>query len=158
MTRTDTAALVDQVSSGGRLAGVDVSNDDDVHVSFFLSHVCMPISRPWSRTLVLIANRLNLAVKCISWNDITENPQNRGQSDNGQENNFSLFLSLFIALDCSKSKNCKIFLVLRLNFEKKIQKNRKLKKITPRFKKKMNQNNKLKVLNISIYYIIFHRF
>merc|ERR1719220_2577879 len=32
------SALVDQVASGGRLARVDVTDDDDVDVSLFLSH------------------------------------------------------------------------------------------------------------------------
>ena len=35
----DTSTLVDQVTSGGRLARVDVTNDDNVDVSLFLSHV-----------------------------------------------------------------------------------------------------------------------
>merc|ERR1719507_503687 len=34
----NTSALVDQVTSGGRLARVDVANDDDVDVNLFLSH------------------------------------------------------------------------------------------------------------------------
>merc|ERR1719510_794421 len=34
----DTSALVDQMTSGGGLAGVDVSNDNDVDVSLFLTH------------------------------------------------------------------------------------------------------------------------
>ena len=34
----DTSALVDQVTSGGGLAGVDVANDDDVDMSLFLAH------------------------------------------------------------------------------------------------------------------------
>merc|ERR1719438_431405 len=34
----NTSALVDQVSSGGGLARVDVSNDDNVDVSLFLTH------------------------------------------------------------------------------------------------------------------------
>jgi len=34
----NTTALVDQVTSGGGLAGVDVSNNDEVNVEFFLSH------------------------------------------------------------------------------------------------------------------------
>merc|ERR1719232_2049055 len=34
----DTSALVDQVASGGGLAGVDVSDDDNVDVSLFLTH------------------------------------------------------------------------------------------------------------------------
>jgi hypothetical protein len=33
----DTTALVDQVTSGGGLAGVDVADDDQVNVDFFLS-------------------------------------------------------------------------------------------------------------------------
>jgi hypothetical protein len=37
-TLVDTAALVDQVTSGGRLAGVDVADNDDVNVVFVLSH------------------------------------------------------------------------------------------------------------------------
>jgi len=37
-TLVDTAALVDQVTGGGGLAGVDVANDDDVNVNFFLTH------------------------------------------------------------------------------------------------------------------------
>ena len=32
-------ALVDQMTSGGRLAGVDVTDDDNVDVSLFLTHV-----------------------------------------------------------------------------------------------------------------------
>ena len=32
-------ALVDQMTSGGRLAGVDVADDDNVDVSLFLTHV-----------------------------------------------------------------------------------------------------------------------
>jgi len=35
----DTSALVDQVSSGGGLSCVDVSNDDDVDMNFILSHL-----------------------------------------------------------------------------------------------------------------------
>merc|ERR1719322_2209324 len=34
----NTSALVDQVTSGGGLAGVDVSNDDNIDVSLFLTH------------------------------------------------------------------------------------------------------------------------
>jgi len=34
----NTSALVDQVTSGGGLAGVDVANDDDVDMSLFLAH------------------------------------------------------------------------------------------------------------------------
>merc|ERR1719393_1201244 len=34
----DTSALVDQMTSGGGLAGVDVSNDNNVDVSLFLAH------------------------------------------------------------------------------------------------------------------------
>ena len=34
----DTSALVDQVTSGGGLARVDVSDDDNVDVSLFLTH------------------------------------------------------------------------------------------------------------------------
>merc|ERR1740123_372942 len=34
----NTSALVDQVAGGGRLAGVDVADDDDVDVDLFLSH------------------------------------------------------------------------------------------------------------------------
>jgi len=37
-TLVNTAELVDKVTGGGGLAGVDVSNDDDVDVSLFLSH------------------------------------------------------------------------------------------------------------------------
>ena len=35
----NTSALVDQVTSGGRLARVDVADDDNVDVSLFLTHV-----------------------------------------------------------------------------------------------------------------------
>ena len=38
-TLVDTAALVDQMAGGGRLARVDVANDDDVDVGLFLGHV-----------------------------------------------------------------------------------------------------------------------
>jgi len=34
----DTTALVDQVAGGGRLAGIDVTDDDDVNVGLFLAH------------------------------------------------------------------------------------------------------------------------
>ena len=34
----DTSALVDQMTSGGGLAGVDVSNDNNVNMSLFLAH------------------------------------------------------------------------------------------------------------------------
>ena len=34
----DTSALVDQVASGGRLAGIDVADDDDVDVLLLLAH------------------------------------------------------------------------------------------------------------------------
>ena len=34
----DTPALVDQVTSGGGLAGVDVADDDNVDVSLLLTH------------------------------------------------------------------------------------------------------------------------
>ena len=37
-TLVDTTALVDQVTSGGRLARVDVADDDNVDVSLFLAH------------------------------------------------------------------------------------------------------------------------
>jgi len=37
-TLVDTSALVDQVTGGGGLAGVDVSDDDDVDMSLFLTH------------------------------------------------------------------------------------------------------------------------
>ena len=33
------AHLVDQVAGGGRLAGVDVTDDDNVDMSLFLTHV-----------------------------------------------------------------------------------------------------------------------
>ena len=35
----NSTALVDQMTSGGRLAGVDVTDDDNVDVSLFLTHV-----------------------------------------------------------------------------------------------------------------------
>jgi len=35
----DTTALVDQVTSSSRLAGIYVSNDDDVYVVFLFTHV-----------------------------------------------------------------------------------------------------------------------
>jgi len=38
-TLVNTSALVDQVTSGGGLAGVDVADNDDVDVSLFLTHV-----------------------------------------------------------------------------------------------------------------------
>jgi len=38
-TLVDTTALVDQVTGCGGLAGVDVSDDDDVDMSLFLTHV-----------------------------------------------------------------------------------------------------------------------
>ena len=34
----NTSALIDQVAGGGRLAGVDVADDDDVDMGLFLSH------------------------------------------------------------------------------------------------------------------------
>ena len=37
-TLVDTTALVDQVTSGGRLAGIDVADNDDVNVGLLLSH------------------------------------------------------------------------------------------------------------------------
>lgn len=38
-TLVDTTALVDQVTSGGRLAGIDVADNDDVDVVLlFLTH------------------------------------------------------------------------------------------------------------------------
>jgi len=37
-TLIDTTALVDQMSSGGGLSGIDVADDDDVNVSLILSH------------------------------------------------------------------------------------------------------------------------
>jgi len=37
----NTTAFVDQVSSGGRLSGVDVTNNDDVDMCLFLSHGCL---------------------------------------------------------------------------------------------------------------------
>jgi hypothetical protein len=36
-TLVDTTALVDQVTGGGRLTGVDVADNDDVNVSLFLT-------------------------------------------------------------------------------------------------------------------------
>ena len=38
-TLIDTTASVDQVTSGGRLAGIDVTNDDQVNMRLFLTHV-----------------------------------------------------------------------------------------------------------------------
>jgi len=38
-TLVDTTALVDQVTGGGRLTGIDVADNDDVNVSLFLTHV-----------------------------------------------------------------------------------------------------------------------
>ena len=38
-TFVDTSALVDQVTGGGRLARVDVANNDDVDVSLLLTHL-----------------------------------------------------------------------------------------------------------------------
>ena len=35
----DTTALVDEVTGGGRLAGIDVADDDERHVDLFLAHV-----------------------------------------------------------------------------------------------------------------------
>ena len=35
-TLVDTAALVDQVTGGGRLTGIDVADDDEVDVSLLL--------------------------------------------------------------------------------------------------------------------------
>jgi hypothetical protein len=37
-TLVDTAALVDKVAGGGRLAGVDVADNDDVDVKLVLAH------------------------------------------------------------------------------------------------------------------------
>jgi len=37
-TLVDTTALVDQVAGGGRLARVDVSDDDDIDMSLLLTH------------------------------------------------------------------------------------------------------------------------
>ena len=37
-TLVDTTALVDQVTSSGGLSRIDVTNDDDVNVSLFLTH------------------------------------------------------------------------------------------------------------------------
>jgi hypothetical protein len=37
-TLVDATALVDQVTGGGRLAGIDVADDDNVHVLLFLGH------------------------------------------------------------------------------------------------------------------------
>lgn len=34
----DTSALVDQVTGGGGLSGIDVTDNDEVNVYFFLSH------------------------------------------------------------------------------------------------------------------------
>ena len=45
-TLVNTTALVDQVTGGGGLAGVDVADDDDVDMSLFLS--AKPVSN-WSR-------------------------------------------------------------------------------------------------------------
>jgi len=40
-TLVDTTALVDQVTSGGGLAGIDVADNDDVDVSLLsLTHDC----------------------------------------------------------------------------------------------------------------------
>merc|ERR1719219_656916 len=41
----DTSALVDQMTSGGGLAGVDVSDDDNVDMNFFLAHLAGQSSR-----------------------------------------------------------------------------------------------------------------
>ena len=42
----DATAFVDEMAGRGRLSGVDVTDDDNVDVNFFLSHVSMSISRP----------------------------------------------------------------------------------------------------------------
>ena len=42
----DTTALVNQVTGRGRFAGVDMTNDNNINMSFFLSHVSMCISTP----------------------------------------------------------------------------------------------------------------
>ena len=36
----DTTALVDQVTGGGRLTSIDVTNDNNVNVSLILTHFC----------------------------------------------------------------------------------------------------------------------
>ncbi|KAF1761686.1 hypothetical protein GCK72_009942 [Caenorhabditis remanei] len=41
----DSSALVDQVSGGSGLSGVDVSNDDDVDMNLFFSHGCYGVSK-----------------------------------------------------------------------------------------------------------------
>jgi len=44
-TLIDTTTLVDQVPGGGRLARVDMADNDDVNVSLFLAHFCLFWSR-----------------------------------------------------------------------------------------------------------------
>jgi len=39
-TLVDTTTFVDQVTSSGRLAGIDVSNNDDINVNLLLAHFC----------------------------------------------------------------------------------------------------------------------
>ena len=41
LTLVNTTALVDQVTSGGRLSGIYVSDDDDVDVALFFTPVCV---------------------------------------------------------------------------------------------------------------------
>lgn len=45
-TLVDTTAFVDQMSSSGRLSGVDMSDDDDVNMHLFLAHSCRAVLDP----------------------------------------------------------------------------------------------------------------
>ena len=48
-TLVDTSQLVDQVTGGGGLAGVDMSNNHDVDMNLFLTHVAKSASRETPR-------------------------------------------------------------------------------------------------------------
>lgn len=51
-TLVDTTTFVDQVTSGGGLAGVDMSNDDYINVYFLLTHFTVLGVTSFSSTLV----------------------------------------------------------------------------------------------------------
>ena len=39
LTLVDTTALIDKVTGSGRLAGIDVTNNNEVNVELFLTHL-----------------------------------------------------------------------------------------------------------------------
>ena len=59
-TLVDTTALVDKVTSGRRLAGVDVADNDDVDMSLFLT----VMSKSVSKSLRWVADLARQMLRC----------------------------------------------------------------------------------------------